>query len=609
MCGIVGSVSSTDVKDHLLKSLSRLEYRGYDSAGIALLNEGRLSVRKCKGKIRVLAKQLAESNFHGSLGIAHTRWATHGKPTSTNAHPHTDCTERIALVHNGIIENFQQEREALKAKGHTFTSDTDTEVIAHLIEENLKEQGNLEEAIKRTLGRLEGAYGFALIFTGEPNKLYFARLGSPLVVGLGEKNMMIASDIPALLPFTRKVILLDNGEWGYCTREKAFVFNGKGTMVEKKVTTVNLTSEQAEKGGYPHFMLKEIFEQPEAIALTMAEHIRGSSVDVQLEGTLETIPEKTKRFFFVACGTAYHAGLTATYLWERWLPQVSLSAIASEFRYRKLALDSSDTLIVISQSGETADTLAAMRKARQQGAKTIAICNVLGSTLAREADAVLFTRAGPEIGVASTKAYTCQIVALYLLGIHFARKLNRLGREEERCLVEEIQKIPERIDLVLQRQQIPQQVARTFSSNTSFLYLGRHIFFPQAMEGALKLKEISYIHAEGYPAGEMKHGPIALIDRQMPVVCLAPQSEIYEKTVSNIKEVEAREGRIISVATEGDQNVAALSEFFLPLPPCPDWSAAVVMAPYLQLLAYFIAKERGCEIDQPRNLAKSVTVE
>jgi len=610
VCGIVGYIGSREATEVLIPGLKRLEYRGYDSAGLAVVNGNGLVIQKTQGKIVRLEEHLGRAPIGGTLGIAHTRWATHGIPSDRNAHPHPDCTGRLAVVHNGIIENHRTLRARLVAGGHRLTSDTDTEVLAHLIEQNIN--GSLEEAVAVALGAIHGACAMAVVDREFPDRLIAARVGgSPLIIGVGEGEYILGSDIPAVLPMTRDILVLEDGEVAILTRLGVEIRRLTGEVVRRQPHGVAWTAEAAEKGGYPHFMLKEIFEQPEAVAATLRDRVSpdtGLARLAELELTTEEL-RRLRRIVLVACGTSWHASLVGKYLLEEWTDLPCEVDIASEFRYRHLLVNDRTLVIPISQSGETADTLAALREARQRKARVISISNVVGSSVARESDGVLYTRAGIEIGVASTKAFTAQLAALYLLGVHMGLALERLSSTHARHLTHHLLQVPEMLQTILARCETLPALAELFRDCRDFLYLGRGIHFPVALEGALKLKEISYIHAEGYPAGEMKHGPIALIDSSMPVVVLAPLGRTYEKVVSNIEEVKARQGQVIAIASEGDRELEGKADHILHLPYLSEYVTPLMETIPLQLLAYYIAVRRGCDVDQPRNLAKSVTVE
>jgi glucosamine--fructose-6-phosphate aminotransferase (isomerizing) len=610
MCGIVGYIGPRDAARVLLPGLKRLEYRGYDSAGLAVVDGKGLVIRKSQGKIARLEENLTDEPVEGTLGIAHTRWATHGVPSDRNAHPHPDCSGRLAVVHNGIIENYRVLRMRLVSGGHRLVSDTDTEVLAHLIEQRVN--GSLEQAVAAALSEVHGACAMAVVDQEFPDRLVAARVGgSPLIIGLGEGEYVLASDIPAVLPLTRDILVLEDGEVATLTRSGVSIRRLAGQPVRREAQRVAWTAEAAEKGGYPHFMLKEIYEQPEAVAATIQDRINLGAGHVHLPDLELTVEElrRLRRIVLVACGTSWHAALVGKFLLEEWTDLPCEVDIASEFRYRHLLVNDRTLIIPISQSGETADTLAALREARRRKARVVSICNVVGSSVARESDGVLYTRAGIEIGVASTKAFTSQLAALYLLGIHMGLALDRLSSTHARDLTGHLLEAPDTLRSILARCEPLPALADRFKDARDFLYLGRGIHFPLALEGALKLKEISYIHAEGYPAGEMKHGPIALIDDTMPVVVLAPFGRTYEKVVSNIEEVKARRGAVIAIASDGDRELEGKADHVFHIPYLSEYVAPLLEAIPLQLLAYHIALKRGCDVDQPRNLAKSVTVE
>ena len=610
MCGIIGYVGKRDVVPLLIDGLKRLEYRGYDSAGVAIHCDGKIKIQKVSGKIGILEAQLARVEMKGTSGIGHTRWATHGEPNTINAHPHCDCHSRVAVVHNGIIENYGLLRDLLKKEGHTFISETDTEVLAHLIERFQEGGKPLEKAVKGALGMVQGTYGLAVISADEPQKIVAARRGSPLVLGIGTDENFIASDVAAIMCYTRDVVYMDDGEVAVITPEGFTTATNDDQEVVKEVEKITWSLEMAEKGGFDHFMLKEIFEQPESIRNALAGRILLDSGRAHLGG-LNLTDEEIKnisRIVITACGTSWHAGLIGEYMLEEYARIPVEVEYASEFRYRDPVLDPKTLVIVISQSGETADTLAAMREAKQRGSKVLGICNVVGSTIAREADGGIYLHAGPEIGVASTKAFTSQVVVQMLLTMYLARV--RLGRMDAgpriaRALLE----LPKLVSGILSKSDAIRDIGVEYSTHNNFLYLGRGYNFPVALEGALKLKEISYIHAEGYPAAEMKHGPIALIDDKMPVVVIAVKDNAYEKIMGNVEEVKARGGRILAIASEGDTEIAKKVDHVIYIPATLPALTPILSAVPLQVLAYHIAVIRGCNVDQPRNLAKSVTVE
>ncbi|MBV9036881.1 MAG: glutamine--fructose-6-phosphate transaminase (isomerizing) [Acidobacteriaceae bacterium] len=617
MCGIVGYIGSREAVPVIVDGLRRLEYRGYDSAGVAVLSDANcLELRRASGKLRNLEEAIRTKPLSGLYGIGHTRWATHGRPTEENAHPHRDCTGRIVVVHNGIVENYLQLRKQLTAEGHTFKTETDTEVLAHLVEKYL--DGNLEDAVRKALKQISGVFAISVIASSDPHKIVAARSGPPVVVGLGQNEFFVASDVPAILSHTRDMIFLNDGDVAVLTPAGITLTDFNGRKVQRALSHILWDPIMAEKGGYKHFMLKEIFEQPRAIKDTLVGRIGQESGRVFLDEV--DISEQEFREFqqvkIVACGTSWHAGLTGKFIIERLARLPVEVDYGSEFRYRDPIIPPNTLTIVISQSGETADTLAAQREAKSKGSKTLAICNVVGSMITREAAGTLLTHAGPEIGVASTKAFTSQITALLVLGMYLGQVRGTLDSKGSCALVQELAQIPGKLEQVLAHTDVYEELTRNLSKAQDFLYLGRGIHFPIALEGALKLKEISYIHAEGYPAGEMKHGPNALIDENLPVVVLAtcdPESEEsrvhYEKTLSNIQEVKARSGVVVAVACEGDEEVAKMADYLITIPVTRELLLPLLEMIPLQLLAYYIAVRRGCDVDQPRNLAKSVTVE
>jgi len=611
MCGIVGYVGPKRAVPILLEGLKRLEYRGYDSAGLAFLQEGRMVIHRSVGKIKELENALWGKDLPGNVGVGHTRWATHGRPTEENAHPHTDCSGDLVVVHNGIIENYLALKEKLLSEGHRFKSETDTEVIAHLVEQHLKEEPDLEAAVRKALSDVVGAYAIAVLWRGAPDRVVGARCSSPLVVGLGEGEFFLASDIPALLNHTRNVLFLEDEEVAVLTPEGVTVTTLQGDPVSRPVEKVLWSPILAEKGGYKHFMLKEIYEQPRAVRDTIRGRFSEEGGQVYLEdvGAVDRALDRIAKVVFLACGTSWHAALVGKFLVEELARLPAEVEYSSEFRYRDPLVDERALVVAISQSGETLDTLAALRDARRRGCPTLAICNVVGSSITRESDAVLYTHAGPEIGVASTKAFTCQLAALYLLALHLGRRLGRLDAARTRELLADLVRLPQQMEGVLRHDADLEALSHGLYGKTDFLYLGRGINYPVALEGALKLKEISYIHAEGYPGGEMKHGPIALITEEMPVVVLAPRDRVYEKMLGNIQEVKARDGLVIAFGTEGDGELAAKVDHCLTVPRTSHLLTPILMALPLQLLAYQIAVRKGCDVDQPRNLAKSVTVE
>jgi len=611
MCGIVGYIGSRECREVLLKGLGRLEYRGYDSAGVAILDDG-LHVTKCSGKVGELSRRLAADPPAGRLGIGHTRWATHGGPDDCNAHPHVSESGRIALVHNGIIENYTAVKQTLLAKGRSFKSQTDSEVVVQLIEEILEASPGLpfEEAIRLALKQLAGTYGLAIVHRGEQDRLYVARRGSPLLIGLGEGEAFVASDATPIVEYTNRVVYLDDGELAVIGPGSCDVRTIDDVPLTKEVHELAVSLDAIEKGGYPHFMLKEIHEQPRAIADCLRGRLQAGGC-VQLGGLAEVLDRlaAAPRLTIAACGTSWHSALVGEYLIEHLARLPVEVEYASEFRYREPLLGDGDAVLAISQSGETADTIAALREAKARGALPVGICNVVGSTLARETAAGVYTHAGPEIGVASTKAFTAQVAALVLLAMSLAHRRGTIDRERAAALADELASIPDKIKQILGQEEAIKTLADRFTYAPNFLYLGRSFNFPVALEGALKLKEISYIHAEGYPAAEMKHGPIALIDRLMPVVVIAATAHTSDKMLANIEEVRARQGRVIAVTTPGQEEVKRLAEFVIEVPATLDDLSPLLAVIPLQLLAYHIAVNRGCDVDQPRNLAKSVTVE
>jgi glutamine---fructose-6-phosphate transaminase (isomerizing) len=609
MCGIVGYIGPREAAGLLIEGLRRLEYRGYDSAGIAVVNGRGLKIMKAAGKLSVLENELKEKMPQGTIGIGHTRWATHGAPTTTNAHPHTDQSGRIAVIHNGIIENSGVLRKALEQRGHTFKSETDTEVLAHLVGELY--QGNLEEAVATALRDVDGAYGLVFISSEEPGVLVAARKGSPLLIGVGENEWFIASDASPLLQYTRSVVYLDDGEMAVLTREGYRVRNLVTARISKEVNQIDWDLAQVERGGYPHFMLKEICEQPESLKNTLRGHLLEEEGTARVTGLNLTDDElkQIERVIITACGTSWHSGIIGEYMLEEMARLPVEVEYASEFRYRNPVVDPHTLVIGISQSGETADKLAAIREAKRRGARTIGLVNVVGSTIAREVDGGIYLHAGPEVGVASTKAFTSQVAALALISLRIAR-LRNLSILQGRQFIGALQQLPDQVAQILKRSdQIEELASRFLRTTRNALYLGRGVNFPVALEGALKLKEISYIHAEGYPAAEMKHGPIALIDENMPVVFIAPRDAVHSKIVSNIEEVKARGGKVIALINQGDTEIERLADATFTIPETLDLLTPILTSIPLQLLSYYVAVSRGCNVDQPRNLAKSVTVE
>ena len=604
----------------IIDGLRKLEYRGYDSAGIAVVDENReLKIERAEGKLRNLEDALRQHPIDGTYGVGHTRWATHGRPTEENAHPHRDCTGRVVVVHNGIIENYLELKEDLRKKDHQFVTETDTEVIAHLIEEHLKQGSNFEEAVRKTVTQLRGIFALSMLSADEPDTIISARFGPPAVIGIGNQEFFVASDVPAILEHTRDVFFLGDSEIAVMTKDGVRVTDFRGNPVEPQRQRITWDPIQAEKGGFKHFMLKEIYEQPRAVRETVEGRVSLDTGRVFLDdmkGLTEADFQRFKSIKIAACGTSWHAGIAGKYMIEQ-LARIGVEVdYASEFRYRDPVLDEDTLLLVISQSGETADTIAALREVKERGGKVLSICNVQGSMITREADGTVLTHAGPEIGVASTKAFTAQMIALYLFGLYLGQIRGTLTAEQSRAHAQELAELPVKMEHVLSDTEGIEELAKEFFRATDFLYLGRGINFPIALEGALKLKELSYVHAEGYPAGEMKHGPNALIDERLPVLFINTREEgnrpselRYEKTHSNIVEVKAREGIVISVVTEGDSMSSKMSDRVIEIPPSSDLLSPLLSIIPLQLLAYHIAVRRGCDVDQPRNLAKSVTVE
>jgi glucosamine--fructose-6-phosphate aminotransferase (isomerizing) len=608
MCGIIGYIGNRKAVPILLAGLKRLAYRGYDSAGIAVIEDDKIKILKQTGKIAKLEDKIQHMDIPGTIGIGHTRWATHGIPNEINAHPHTDSQGKIALIHNGIIENYSALRTVLMDKGHVFKSETDTEVISHLIEEFY--EGDLEEAFRRALTELKGTYGLAVISLHEPDRIYAARRGSPLVVGIGDDEYFLASDVAAMVAHTRSVFYLNDGEMAILSRDEIITKSSTNELIEKKVEQVTYDLARIEKSGYPHYMLKEIFEQVNTIQDAYRGRTVHSEGKVKLGGLAEIENQllDAEKIIIAACGTSWHAALIGKYLIEENCRIPVEVEYASEFRYRNPIIGRNNVLIVISQSGETADTLAALREAKHRGVLAIGIVNSVGSTIARETDAGVYIHAGPEIGVASTKAFTSQVTVLVLITLLLARKRNMsvvLGQH----ILDELHRLPDKIKSILAQSHLIEEIAERYKNNRNFLYLGRGINFPVALEGALKLKEISYIHAEGYPAAEMKHGPIALIDDDMPAVIIATKDLIYDKIINTLEEVKARHGKIIAVASHGDTKISKLADHVIYIPETSQMLIPILAVIPLQLLAYYIAVKRGCDVDQPRNLAKSVTVE
>jgi len=614
MCGIIGYIGEKQVLPILIDGLRRLEYRGYDSAGVAVVRDGSIELRRSAGKLARLEEVIAGQPLDGAYGIGHTRWATHGRPTEENAHPHRDCTGRIVVVHNGIIENYLDLKQLLQKEGHRFVTETDTEIVAHLVEREMKDDG-LENAVRRALLYMRGLFALVLISADDPDKIVTVRNGPPIVVGLGDREFFVASDIPAVLSHTRDVVFLGDEEMAVITRGGVEFTDYSGRAVSKKSTRVSWDPVMAEKAGYKHFMLKEIFEQPMAVKETVLGRASLDSGKVFLHEIEipDVVLRDVERVVVLACGTSWHAGLVGKFLIEA-LARVPVDVdYGSEYRYRDPIVAENTLAVVITQSGETADTLAALREAKKKGARSIAVCNVVGSMATRETEGTVLTHAGPEIGVASTKAFTSQLVALHLLAMYLGQIRGTLSPDEARAHVEALTQLPGLLEQTLKVEPLVEDIAKRFYQRSDFLYLGRGINYPIALEGALKLKEISYIHAEGYPAGEMKHGPIALIDEKMPVVTIAPHDHVFEKMIGNIQEAKARGGSVIALTNEGNDGIRQLldpaQDFLVTVPRCHPLLTPVLMALPLQLLSYHIAVRRGCDVDQPRNLAKSVTVE
>ncbi|KNF08590.1 glutamine--fructose-6-phosphate aminotransferase GlmS [Gottschalkia purinilytica] len=609
MCGIVGYIGHRQASPLLVEGLSKLEYRGYDSAGVAIIDNDKIQIEKCKGRLLNLEEKLEEKPINGVVGIGHTRWATHGEPSDINSHPHFNKDKTISVVHNGIIENYLYLKEWLTSLGYNFLTETDTEVIAHLVDYYYK--GDIVKAVSQAVEKLEGSYALGVVSSNEPDKLVSIRKDSPLIVGIGEGENFIASDIPAILAQTRKVYLLEDKELVVLTRDNVEIMTLEGMKVEKEVFHVTWDAEAAEKGGYEHFMIKEIHEQPKAIKDTMTSRIIPDSDEIKLDDIKLTSDDikNIDKIFIVACGTAYHAGIVGKYVIEK-LARIPVEVdIASEFRYRDPIINERTLMIVVSQSGETADTLAALREAKKSGARVIAVTNVVGSSAAREADDIFYTWAGPEIAVASTKAYTTQLISMYIIGLYLARLNGNMSVEEYRTIRDEMIQLPEKVEKLLEEKEELQKFADRNHMHKDMFYLGRGLDNAVALEGALKLKEISYIHAEAYAAGELKHGPIALIDDGIPVIALATQGELFEKMVSNIKEVVTRGAKVIAFALEGNTDIEKVAEQVVYLPKTISLLTPILSVVPLQLLSYYVAVTRGCDVDKPRNLAKSVTVE
>ncbi|MBW2286612.1 MAG: glutamine--fructose-6-phosphate transaminase (isomerizing) [Deltaproteobacteria bacterium] len=611
MCGIVGYIGRGErAVDVLVDGLRRLEYRGYDSAGVAIFDDGAITVRRALGKLRNLEATLRDKPLPGSVGIGHTRWATHGKPAVRNAHPHR--SGKVVIVHNGIIENYRALRAEIERAGRTIESETDTELISHLVDLRISEGADLLTAVRDACARLEGSYALAALSEGHPDHIVAAKNGgSPMILGIGEKQNFLASDIPAILPYTRQMLFLEDGEFAVLSEDGIQIIDSDNRPVEREPKPIQWDPVSAEKGGYDRFMQKEIFEQPRAIVDTIGTRVNENEDDIDLDGiefSAEQI-ENLSRIYLVACGTASYACMVGKYLIEQLAGVPVEVDLASEFRYRNPILDERCIVVPVSQSGETADTLAALRQGKDSGARVLSICNVRDATIARESDDVLYTHAGPEIGVASTKAFTTQIVALYLLALKIGIARGRIGRDEARERIAELMRLPRTVERTVQLDESVRAIAQKYFHSTDFLFLGRGIMYPIALEGALKLKEISYIHAEGYAAGEMKHGPIALIDEDMPVLVIANQSSVYEKVVSNIEQVRSRDGKVIAIVSENDSEVAEKANDVIRIPDLGEYLTSIIATIPLQLLAYHIAVLKGTDVDQPRNLAKSVTVE
>ncbi|MCF8240754.1 MAG: glutamine--fructose-6-phosphate transaminase (isomerizing) [Melioribacteraceae bacterium] len=610
MCGIVGYIGNKNCVPMLIEGLKQLEYRGYDSAGVGILTDDKCEVVKAKGKVSILDEKVNNLKLSSTIGIGHTRWATHGIPNEINAHPHLNMDKTLFIIHNGIIENYAILKKQLIEKGYRFVSDTDTEVISNLIDRYLKQGNQLFQAVRYALNKVEGTYGIAVIYQNEPDKIIVAKKGSPLVIGVGENENFIASDVNALIAYTKRVVYMEDDEIAVVTKEGFNVKSIHDEQIDKAVIDVDMDIDEITKGGYAHFMLKEIMEQPESLRNSMRGRTLVEEGFAKLGGLIgfEERLSQSKRIIISACGTSWHAGMVGEYMLEQYTGIPVEVEYASEFRYRNPIIHHDDSIIFISQSGETADTLAAMKESKRRGPLALGVCNVVGSSIARESDAGVYIHAGPEIGVASTKAFTSQLVVLSLITLLIARK-KTLSQVDGSNIIRELNSIPEKVDKILQLNDEIEAIAEKFVDATNFLYLGRGYNFPVALEGALKLKEISYIHAEGYPAAEMKHGPIALIDENMPVVFIAPKDSVYDKVISNIEEVKARGGRIIAVATENDNNIDSMVDYTIKIPNTIRMLMPILTVIPLQLLAYHIAVKKGLDVDQPRNLAKSVTVE
>lgn len=612
MCGIVGYIGGRTAWPIIVKGLQRLEYRGYDSAGVAVLNEGDLKLRKCRGKVSDLVQMVKGQDLSGAVGIGHTRWATHGEPNDVNAHPHVSMNGKFVVVHNGIIENYREIKANLIEKGYTFKSQTDTEVFANFVESlYLSEKLTAEQAVKAALRRIIGAYGLGIICVDEPNALFAARKGSPLAIGLAEGEYFLASDATPIVEYTDQLIYLEDEQVAVLTRNGYNISNFNDDHVDPVITHVDFDVDNVDKGCYEHYMLKEIHEQPQSIADTMRGRVNPENHTINLGGIADAMPRlaSARRIIVVACGTSFHAGLVGEYLFEQYARVPVEVEYASEFRYRNPIINDDDVIVAISQSGETADTLAAIRMAHERGALVLGVCNVVGSSIARETDSGIYTHAGPEIGVASTKAFTSQVVVLAMMAFAVGRRRGALDEATYASLIDGLSNVPSLISQVLDSAAQIREVARAYQLAQNAIYLGRGYLYPVALEGALKLKEISYVHAEGYPAAEMKHGPIALIDNCMPVFVLATHDKFYDKIVNNIQEVKARKGQVIAIVTKGDSEISKMADYVIEIPVCQEALLPLVAVVPLQLISYYVAVMRGCNVDQPRNLAKSVTVE
>ncbi len=610
MCGIIGYIGSRNCVPVIIEGLKRLEYRGYDSAGIGVINDALITLAKNKGKVSTLERRIEADGITGKLGIGHTRWATHGEPNEINAHPHANKDQTLLIIHNGIIENYATLKKGLQNIGYEFVSKTDTEVIAHLVDSFLQRGYSLFKAMRLALNEVEGTYGIAAIYKHEPDKIVVARKGSPLVLGIGENENFIASDVSAIIAHTKQVVYFEDGEIAEVFADRFHTKNIFDEDIAKEVHEVSMSLEEIDRGGYPTFMIKEIMEQPDSVLNSMRGRLLPDDGNAKLGGLEEVVDRlaASSRIIITACGTSWHAGLVAEYMFEQYLRIPTEVEYASELRYRNPIIQASDTIFFISQSGETADTLAALKEAKQKGALCLGVCNAVGSSIARESDAGVYIHAGPEIGVASTKAFTAQLVVFALITLLIARKRD-LSRQDGQAIVKEFLTIPEKIKTILALNDQIEKIASEYKDAANFLYLGRGYNFPVALEGALKLKEISYIHAEGYPAAEMKHGPIALVDENMPVVFIAPKDSTYDKIISNIEEIRARKGKVIAIGCEGDTQLSQLADHTILIPQTIRMLMPILSVIPLQLLAYHIAVQKGLNVDQPRNLAKSVTVE